>query len=139
MELDKKALDRLAAEKGKKCIDSFYFFFRTFWPEMSGDKFIDAPHIKYICDTIQFHAMRVIRRELCMETLIINVPPGSSKSTIATIAFPMWVWLHSPNLTSTNVSYSARLSECHAKKARAITASEKWHILFDNIFIEKLS
>jgi len=137
MELDKKALDRLAAEKGKKCIDSFYFFFRTFWPEMSGDKFIDAPHIKYICDTIQFHAMRVIRRELCMETLIINVPPGSSKSTIATIAFPMWVWLHSPNLTSTNVSYSARLSERHAKKARAITASEKWHILFDNIFIVK--
>lgn len=137
MTLDKKALDRIAAEKGKQCLESFYFFFRTFWPEMSGDKFIDAPHIKYICDTIQHHAMRVVRRELCMETLIINVPPGSSKSTIATIAFPMWIWLHSPNLTSTNVSYSARLSERHAKKSRAITASEKWHILFDNIFIAK--
>ena len=137
MVLDKKALDRIAAEKGKKCYESFYFFFKTFWPEMSGDKFIDAPHIKYLCDTIQFHAMRVVRRELCMETLIINVPPGSSKSTIATIAFPMWIWLHSPNLTSTNVSYSARLSERHAKKARAITASEKWHLLFDNIFILK--
>ena len=137
MTLDKKALDRIAAEKGKQCIESFYFFFKTFWPEMSGDKFIDAPHIKYICDTIQHHAMRVVRRELCMETLIINVPPGSSKSTIATIAFPMWIWLHSPNLTSTNVSYSARLSERHAKKSRAITASEKWHILFDNIFIAK--
>lgn len=137
MELDIKTIERAAAERGKKCYKSFYYFFKTFWPEMSGDKFIDAPHIKYICDTIQFHAMRVVRRELCMETLIINVPPGSSKSTIATIAFPMWIWLHSPNLTSTNVSYSARLSERHAKKARAITASEKWHFYFDNLFILK--
>ena len=135
--IDKMGKDELlkeATKLGLECYNSFYVFFKTFWPEMSGDKFIDAPHIKYLCDTIQFHAMRVVRRELCMETLIINVPPGSSKSTIATIAFPMWIWLHGPNLSSTNVSYSARLSARHAKKARTITSSKKWHVLFDNLF-----
>lgn len=129
-----QALEIEAAKIGMKCIDSFYFFFITFWPEMSGDTYIDSPHIKYLCDTIQEKAMVVFCGEMSMETLIINVPPGSSKSTIATIAFPMWVWLHAPYLSSTNISYSARLSERHAKKARAITDSRKWHILFDNIF-----
>ena len=125
-----------AVKIGLKCYESFYFFFITFWPEMSGDKYIDAPHIKYICDVIQEKAMKVINREVSMETLIINVPPGSSKSTIATIAFPMWVWLRAPWLASTNVSYSDTLSARHAKKARAITDSKKWNILFTDIFKE---
>jgi len=129
----RKKLEREAAKIGIKCFNSFYFFFKTFWAEMSGDKYIDAPHIKYICDTLQYWGMKVVRGELCMETLIINVPPGSSKSTIATIAFPMWIWLHGPHLASTNISYSDTLSARHAKKARSITDSEKWHLLFDNL------
>lgn len=133
----KKRLERQAFKVGIKCFKSFYFFFKTFWPQMSGDKYIDAPHIEYICDTLQYWGMKVVKGELCMETLIINVPPGSSKSTIATIAFPMWIWLHGPHLASTNVSYSDTLSARHAKKARSITDSEKWHLLFDNIFTMK--
>ena len=112
---------REVAKLGVECFNSFYFFFKLFWPEMSGGKYIDAPHIKYICDTMQFHAMKVIRGEYCMGTLIINVPPGSSKSTIVTIAFPIWVWLHNPTLASTNVSYSGELSKRHANKSRSIT------------------
>lgn len=129
-----KLLEIEGAKIGMECYNSFYFFFVTFWDCMSGDEFIDAPHIKYICDVIQEKAMKVVNKEMSMETLIINVPPGSSKSTIATIAFPMWIWLRAPWLTSTNVSYSATLSERHAKKARSITDSKKWSILFDNIF-----
>ena len=37
----------------------------------------------------------------------------------------------------TNVSYSASLSERHARKARGITSSLKWKYLFDNIFLLK--
>lgn len=134
---ERRRIEKRSAKIGVKCINSFYYFFKTFWPEMSGDKYIDAPHIEYICNIIQEKAMPVIRGEFSMETLIINVPPGSSKSTIATIAFPMWVWLRAPHLASTNVSYSATLSERHAKKARSIISSEKWSLLFDNIFILK--
>jgi phage terminase large subunit-like protein len=137
MAFDKKELDRIAAEKGKQCIESFYFFFKTFWPEMSGSKFIDAPHIKYLCDKLQYHATKIINQEFCNDTVIINVPPNSSKSTIVTIALGTWVWLQAPNIATTNVSYSARLSERHAKKARSITDSEKWHILFDKYFLFK--
>lgn len=134
---EKKLLEIEAAKIGIKCFNSLYFFLKTFWPEIGGGKFVDAPYIKYICDIIQEKAMPVIWEEFSMETLIINVPPVSLKSTIVTIALPMWVWLWNPILVSTNISYSARLAERHAKKARAITDSVKWHVLFDNIFILK--
>lgn len=131
---EKKQLEIEAAKIGIQCFNSFYFFFKTFWPEMSGETYIDARHIQYICDSLQFWAMKVIRGEKIMKTIVINVPPGSSKSTIATIALPMWVWLHKPSLSTANISYSATLSSQHAYKARAITESPKWHVLFDNIF-----
>lgn len=127
-------LRKEAAKIGMKCYNSFHFFFVTFWKEMSGDELVESPHIKYLCDEIQQHAMKVINGEFSMKTLIISIMPGASKSTIVTIALTSWVWLRAPWLASTNVSYSGRLSERHAKKARSITDSEKWHILFDDIF-----
>ena len=134
---EKQKLKAEAAKIGVECFNSFYFFFKTFWPEMSGETYIDARHIKYICDELQFWAMKVIRGEKIMKTIVINVPPGSSKSTIATIALPMWVWLHKPSISTANISYSATLSSQHAYKARSITDSPKWHLLFDDIFKAK--
>ena len=130
----RKELEIEAAKIGVECFNSFYFFFKTFWPEMSGEIYIDAKHIKYLCDTLEVYAMKLIRKEKLMKTIVINVPPGSSKSTICTIALPMWVWLHCPTLSTANISYSATLSSQHAYKARSITDSAKWHLLFDNIF-----
>ena len=136
---NKQELDILrleAAKIGVKCYNSFHFFFITFWKEMSGDELVESPHIKYLCDEIQKHAMKVINGEFSMKTIIISIMPGASKSTIVTIALTAWVWLRAPWLASTNVSYSGRLSERHAKKARSITDSEKWRILFDDLFRE---
>ena len=131
---EKEQLERQAAEIGMECYNSFYFFFLAFWDCMSGEKFQDAPHIKYICDTLQYWGMKVVNRERIMHAICISVPPGSSKSTIVTIAFTNWLWLHAPNISTTNISYSATLSQQHSFKARAITDSNKWHVLFDNIF-----
>lgn len=132
----KKELEVEAAKLGVQCMNRFYFFFLTFWDCMSGEEFVPAPHIEYLCDTLQYWGMKVIQKEKIMKTIVINVPPGSSKSTIATIAFPIWCWLHAPNLSTANISYSATLSSQHAYKARGITDSRKWHILFDKVFMK---
>jgi phage terminase large subunit-like protein len=129
-----KELEIVAAKIGMQCYDSFYFFFLTFWDCMSGEPFKDAPHIKYICDELQHWGLKVANRERIMKTICISVPPGSSKSTIVTIAFTDWLWLHNPTLSTMNISYSATLSQQHSFKARSITDSQKWSILFDNIF-----
>lgn len=131
---EKKQLEIEAAEIGIQCFNSFYFFFKTFWPEMSGEVYHDNWHIKEICDILQEKAMKLIRLEQIMETIVINVPPGSSKSTIVTVAFPLWIWLRKPNFTTTNISYSATLSSKHAYLSRNITDSPKFHLLFDNLF-----
>jgi phage terminase large subunit-like protein len=134
---EKQKLEREAAEIGVKCFNSFYFFFKTFWAEMSGERYIDNWHIKYICDVLQEKGMMIVREEVIRETLIINVPPGSSKSTMCTVAFPLWMWLHKPSCTTVNVSFSATLSADHQELSKAIPCSDKWSALFDNLLILK--
>lgn len=137
MALDIKDIERKATEKGKKCFESFYFFFKAFWPEMSGETYIDNWHIKNICDELQYWGMKIVRQEVIRQTIVINVPPGSSKSTMCTVAFPLWMWLHKPSCTTVNVSFSADLSKDHQDLSKAIPDSEKWHLFFDKIFLAK--
>src|SRR5574344_813286 len=107
----KKELEIEAAKIGVECFNSFYFFFKTFWSEISGENYVDNWHIKYICDTLQFWGMKIAKEEVVQQTIIINVPPGSSKSTMCTVAFPLWMWLHKPSCTTVNVSFSAYLTK----------------------------
>ena len=68
---------------------SFYKFLLTFWELATGSSRPESFnwHVKYLCDQLQTIAERVFRNELRMHDLIINVPPGSTKSTICSVAF----------------------------------------------------
>jgi predicted phage terminase large subunit-like protein len=86
-------------------------------------------HIEYICDQLQ----DVYERWELMESqpdVLINVPPGSSKSTIVTQSFPAWLWVRNKSVRIISSSYSADLSTAHAIKSRDILASEKFTALF---------
>jgi len=135
--MSKAELTKAAAQKGLECYNSFYVFFKTFWPEMSGERFVDNWHIKFICDVLQYWGMKIVKEEIVRQTVIINVPPGSSKSTMCTVAFPLWMWLHKPSCTTVNVSFSADLSKDHQELSKVMPESERWSFLFDNIFILK--
>ena len=55
-------------------------------------------HLDLICNALE----RVARREL--RDLVVNVPPGMSKSLLVSVLFPAWVWTlqasHAPHLPS---------------------------------------
>jgi len=71
--------------------DSLYEFFKQAWPIMEGDTpFVDNWHIEAIADHLQACFTRDIRN------LLINVPPRTGKSSLISVAFPAWVWLHNP-------------------------------------------
>jgi hypothetical protein len=55
--------------------------------------------------------------------LIINVPPRTAKSTIATICFPCWVWTSNPVHSFLSGSYSLDLSTEHSIVRRALLQS----------------
>ena len=59
---------------------------------------------------------RVAQRKDKLYDLIINIPPGTSKSTIATVMLPAWAWTIDPRIRNLTASYSASLSTDHAMK-----------------------
>jgi predicted phage terminase large subunit-like protein len=61
-----------------------------------------------------------------IEKLIVNQPPRTSKSLIASVMFPCWLWTRNPSLAFMFASYSFSLSKDHAYKRRAILDSD-WY------------
>jgi predicted phage terminase large subunit-like protein len=80
---------------------------------------------------------RVANREEKLYDLIINIPPGTSKSTIATVMLPAWAWTIDPRIRALSASYSASLSTDHAVKSRDIIKSDKYQLYFPELTIKK--
>lgn len=77
--------DKLAIEK-ELCRRSFAEFIRRAWPNIIPDKLRWNWHIDAIAD----HLMAVARGDITR--LLVNVPPGTSKSTIIGVMYPAWLW-----------------------------------------------
>lgn len=112
---------------------SFYDFFLEFWSVISSEELVNNWHIKYLCDELQKTADTVIERKPKNYDLVINIPPGSSKSSIVTVMFPAWLWTRDQSLTIISSSYSAMLSVSHSQKSRDIIQSDKYKRLFPDI------
>lgn len=119
--------------KAELCRRSFYYFFREFWGVVESEVLKQNWHIEYICDEIQKISENVIQRKEKKYDLIINVPPGTSKSTIVTIMFPVWLWIKDASLRIISSSYSSQLSIEHSVKSRDILKSDKFKKFFPNI------
>lgn len=108
---------------------SYYEFFKQAWPIMEGNTpFIDGWHIQAICEHLEACYERTIKK------LLINVPPRSAKSTLASIAFPVWVWIHNSEEKFMYGSYATSLSIDHSLKCRRLIESnwyqERWGHLY---------
>lgn len=122
------------------CRDSFYHFFQEFWNVVVPDELqmAQAPnHIEYICNELQKIGERVAQRLPRQHDLIINVPPGTSKSSIATIMFPAWCWCIDPTIRFITASYAGSLSLEHAVKSRTVVKSEKYKLYFPDINLKQ--
>jgi len=130
IELDIAAEDQLLREI---CQEHFFSFLQEFWDVVIPEEPVYNWHIPYLCDQLQAIALRVKNREPKEGDTIINIPPGTSKSTICTVAFPAWCWTIDPTLRIMTASYSDRLATDHAVKSRDIIRSEKYRRLFPEI------
>ncbi len=66
---------------------SLHEFVKQAWPIVEPDcPFIDGWHIRAICEHLEAVADGRIKR------LLINVPPGCSKSLLASVFWACWVW-----------------------------------------------
>lgn len=109
----------------------YYAFFRFFWKFISPDKYVDAPHIELICSELDELGHYVINREKPPhDWYIINVPPGTSKSSMVTVLWPAWLLCHDPGIFIINSAYSIGLSERDVRKCRAVINSDVYKALF---------
>jgi predicted phage terminase large subunit-like protein len=69
--------------------------------------------------------------------LVINVPPGSTKSTIASQMYNAWVWTVDPSQRIISSSHSAPLALSHSVKTKDIIASIKYKQLFPEIELKR--
>ena len=119
------------------CRRSFYYFVKTFWNIIIQEEPIYNWHIKYICDVLQNEALRVKNREDSkFDAIIINVPPGSTKSTLCSQMFPLYCWINDPTIKLITASNTKELSMRDSTISRDILRSEKFQALFPEIQIK---
>lgn len=120
-----------------ECRRNLFYFLRTFWDVIIKEEPTYNWHIPYLCEELQYLGGFIIRREEKPYDLIINIPPGTTKSTIVTIMFPVWLWINDPSIRIISNSYSGLLSVDHATKSKDIILSDKFQRLFPEIKIRK--
>jgi len=121
----------LAIDKRREsCEDSFYTFVKYFWDIVISEPMIDNWHIEYLCDEIQEVMERVFIREPKLYDLLINVPPGSSKSTICSVMLNAWAWCRDPSLRFLTGSFKTTIAVRDCVKSREIVKSSKFRELW---------
>jgi len=113
----------------------FYHFFRYFWDEVSTTSLQDNWHIEYLCDELQKVVERVAAGKPKLYDLIINVPPGTTKTTIVNIMLNAWAWTKYFKLKFASASYSSSLSMEVSDKVRDLLDSDKFREMYPELMI----
>ncbi len=103
LELDSR--QRRADDK-ERAENSLYEFIKLFWHCVEPEKeFIEGWALESVCLHLEAIASGEIKR------LIINVPPGFSKSLSTDVFFPAWLWISNPSYRFICTSTQAYLTE----------------------------
>lgn len=114
-----------------------FYFVQEFWSVIIPETPVWNWHIEYLCDEVQKVYMRAIDRLPKEYDLVINVPPGSTKSTICSVMVQAWAWAVDPTLRLITGSYSEALSTEHAMASRNIIMSPKYQELFPHVVLKR--
>lgn len=106
------------------CESSLYEFLKRGWKYIDPAPFVGGWHLEAIAEHLQAVTDGKIRR------LLINVPPRSSKSSVASVAWPAWTWAQShygpcsgPHVQFLSTSYAQTLSLRDSVKNRRLIES----------------
>lgn len=128
--INRKTERKIQAELARRQLDEFV---RLMWDTIIHEKLVWNWHMDIICRELQIVAKRVIERKPKKHNLIINIPPGTTKSTICSIMFPAWLWVQDQRLRSICASYSKDLALDFSIKCRFVMESEKYTDFFGKL------
>lgn len=115
------------------CKRDFFKFVQMFWDTIISETPVYNWHIPYLCKELEIVAHRVFKRLPKLYDLIINIPPGTTKTTVCTILFTTWCWTNDESLRFIHGSHSMPLSMENTDKMRDVVESEKYKLLYPHI------
>jgi len=115
------------------CKESFFEFVKEFWDVIIPEAYIHNWHIEVLCNELQIAVERVFLGLPREYDIVINISPGSTKSTIVSVMLPAWCWIRMPSLRALGGSHGSTLSTDLSRKNRMIVKSEKYQQCFPGI------
>ena len=116
---------------------SLYDFLRYFWPQVSQHRFQPNWHIEFLCRELEQVALRVADGRPREYDLIINEPPGSTKTILVSIMFPVWCWTRWHWMRFITASYSLTLALESAETARELIRSPQFRAIYPELDIKE--
>lgn len=96
-------------------------FVRRAWSTVVPDQRLSwSWHHDEVCDVLEAVSRGELRR------VIINIPPGCSKSLLVSVFWPAWEWATNPSLRYLTAAYSADNTVRDNRSVRAIITSQ-WY------------
>lgn len=117
-----------------ECRRSLYRFLLEFWPVVCDKQLSANWHLEYLCGEAQAMVERIERGEPSID-LVVNIPPGTTKSTIFSQMLPAWVWTRRPSFRAITSSWEDDLAMKSARLSRDIIASPKYRALFQEVVL----
>ncbi len=118
------------------CRESYFDFMQEFWPTLGVQ---EDPvwnwHIRIMCHEVQKVCERIIAGLPKRYDLIINVPPGSTKSLTCSVMLLPWLWTRMPGFRFLGGSFNSDLALDFGNKARNIIKHELYQETFPEIKI----
>jgi len=106
------------------CRKSLHRFVKEAWSVVESAPFVDNWHVGAICEHLQAVTLGQIKN------LLVNIPPGCSKSLLTSVFWPMWEWTRDATVRWFFASYDQRLSTRDSVKCRALLSSSWYRRLF---------
>lgn len=108
-------------------------FFQEFWSILAAEKLVMTWYIEKLCDELQVISERVFLDQPKEYDLLWNCPPGTTKSSVLSIAWQPWVWTRMPSARFITGSHSEKLALDLSRKSRDIVTSDKYQRLFPEV------
>jgi predicted phage terminase large subunit-like protein len=130
--IDEFHLDRMLVHRG-----GLFKFMELAWHVIESAEFVPGWHLEEICNHLEAVSAGDLRR------LVINIPPGCTKSLSVSVFWPVWDWITHPWRKWMFASFDATLSQRDARNARDLVSStwfqQRWGKLADPEKLKRLN
>lgn len=121
----------------RQCLISLRRFSEHFWDIIIENELVWSEHMSIMCDEIEEVYKLVFQRKPKKHDLIINIPPGTSKTTICSIMATCWAFANMTSIRILITSFSDDAVISIADKVKLILNSDKYKNLFGWVEIRK--